>query len=78
MMWTKASCLDEETESWLLMDQGHSVGHLLVPEHIADSIVEGLNLIDASKDKGMIQAMQDMEFDIVFTPAPAKKRRVTK
>ena len=76
MCWTKADSLNEDEPQWLLLDQGRSVGHLLVPEDIADKIVEGLNLIDASKDKGLIQAMQDMEFDIIFEPKPRRRTRV--
>ena len=78
MGWSKASALNEDEPTWLLMDQGRSIGHLLVPEHVADKIVEGLNLIDASTDKGLIQAMQDMEFDIQFTPTKPRRPRVRK
>ena len=76
MKWTYVSGLNEDEPTWIIVDSGISKGHLLGPETLADDIVKGLNLLDASKDKGMIQAMQDQTFDIIFTPSP--KRRVRK
>ena len=60
--------------NWILVDDGDSKAAISCTFDLVKRIVEGLNLLDASSDKGLIGAMQDMKFDIVFTPTPKPAR----
>lgn len=77
MTWTYISTLNDD--EWMLVDDGVSKATVFAGERIVDEITEAMNLLDASRDKGAIQAFAEQHFDIVFTPQPprakARKKR---
>lgn len=74
MTWTYISTLNDGDDEWMLVEDGVSKATVFGKKLIVDEIAEAMNLLDASRDKGAIQAFADQHFDIVFTPQPPRPK----
>lgn len=67
--------VDDESSAWLLVKDGVTIdGPYLCGLQMISDITDGLNLLQASRDQGFIEACKNQTFEFDFYTTPSRRK----